>query len=106
MLFTPRRQHMRSGPTSIPQQPPSPTPQRTPTSPILPSPTGLDVEEDVRAGLERLDLEPRSSSGSQSPRAGPHSKQAKIRAKSKGGAQDVWSFIEKTAQHRTCILCK
>ena len=104
MLFTPHRQHMRAGPTSIPQQPPSPTPQRTPTSSILLSPTGSDVEEDIRAGLEKLDLQPRSSLGSQSPWAGPHSKQ--IRAKTKPGAPDVWSFIEKTAQHRTCILCK
>ena len=67
MLFTPHRQRMRAGPTSLPQQPPSPTPQRGPTSPILLSSTDSDVEEDVRDRLEKLDLRPHSSSCSQSP---------------------------------------
>ena len=63
------------------------------------------MEDEVRAGLEKLNLQPRSSSGSQSPRAGPHSKLAKVQ-RTKGGAKDVWHFYEKTGPERVCILCK
>jgi hypothetical protein len=63
----------------------------------------------VREGLRRLNLEPRSSSGSQSPRAGRHSKQARVSPKAKGtgrGAKDVWTFFEQVANKRNCILCQ
>jgi hypothetical protein len=72
---------------------------------------GSDVEDEVRAGLERLDLaqsgSQSSGSGSQSPRAGPHSKARKVPSKSKGGAQDVWTCYEKSENNRhRCLFCK
>ena len=91
----------------------TPTPAHQPeSSTLLQRPsneTDSDVEPEVRAGLERLDLSNSSSSqsGSQSPRAGPHSKTRNIHSKPKGGAKDIWSFYEKseTNRHR-CIFCK
>ena len=107
ILFTPCvRQHH---PVQVPahQQPPSPTPQ--PAKPPLSlssssSPSGSESEDEVRVGLKRLQLKPRS--GSQSPRAGPHSKQHGIASRPKGGAKDVWTFFEKSSVRHICILCK
>ena len=110
ILFTPHAPHQGRSQVHTYQSQASPTPHyphQTPESPILSSTSrDSDVEVDVRVSLEKLNLERRSSSGLQSPCAGPHSKQAKVRVQTKGGAKDVWTFFDKTAQHRTCILCK
>jgi len=108
VLFTPRRGHPGS---QQHQQPPSPTPYRF-QPPLISAPPSLssdasDLEDEVRAGLQRLDLQPHSSSGSQSPDAGPHSKVKKAASKPRGGAKDVWEFFKKseTSQRHTCELC-
>jgi hypothetical protein len=51
--------------------PPSPTPARLPPPHSPPSPAD-NIEDDIRAGLGRLELEPGSDS-SQSPDSIPHS---------------------------------
>ena len=114
VLFTPRPRHtpyIQNPRGQLPNQP-SPTPQsRTTSSPAQPffssiSGSSSDTEDDVtRVGLERLILEPSSSSGSQSPRAGHHSKQARVPPKVKG-AEDVWTFFEEAGNERNCILCQ
>jgi len=107
ILFTPRaRQHHHPHQVPAHQQPPSPTPLQSsrPSLSSNSSPSGSELEDEVRIGLKRLDL--KSRSGSQSPRAGPHSKQPKITSRPKGGAKDVWTFYEKSSMRHTCILCK
>jgi len=109
ILFTPRaRQHHHPHQVPAHQQPPSPTPLQSSRPPLSlssnSSPSGSELEDEVRIGLKRLDL--KSRSGSQSPRAGPHSKQPKITSRPKGGAKDVWTFYEKSSMRHTCILCK
>lgn len=118
VLFTPRtprtpRTRNQRGPIPAHQQHPSPTPHHVnplvqPT--VFPvSGSGSDVEDEMRAGLERLNLEPLSSSGSSSPRAGRHSRPSKarpIQPKSKAKANDVWTFFEETGNQRKCSLCK
>ena len=70
-----------------------------------------DTEDEVRTELEKLDLHSqsgsRSQSGSpsQSPRAGPHSTQRRVQ-RSKGGANDVWKFFEKSSGRHICLFCK
>jgi hypothetical protein len=59
----------------------------------------------VRTGLERLNLQTRSISGSQSPSAGSHSKQKKP-FRPRGGAKDVWTFFQKALGNQICILCQ
>jgi hypothetical protein len=63
----------------------------------------------LRIELEKLDLCSRSGShsrsGSQSPHAGPHSTQHKAQ-RSKGGANDVWNFFEKSSGRHSCKFCK
>ena len=89
-------------------QPSSPTPYqpaRQSTLLATGSPLGSDVEDEVRVGMERLELQSSSSSGSGLPRAGPHSKQ-KNTSRPRGGAKDVWSFFEKGLGRHTCMLCK
>jgi hypothetical protein len=119
VLFTPRantaKQH--HGPVPANQYPPpSPTPQRgqSPLKSVLTlssdnSPPGSDIEDEVRIALEKLDLHSQSSShsrsGSQSPRAGPHSTQHRAQ-RPKGGANDVWKFFEKSSARTTCVFCK
>ena len=117
ILFTPRTPHtphIRNPRSRVPHQPfstlQSTHPQVQVANTILSnSSSDSDIEDNVRAGLARLNLEPRSSSGSQSPRAGSHSKQARIPPKAKGKdreAKDVWTFFEKTDDKRHCILCQ
>jgi hypothetical protein len=105
VLFTPHAiQH------HAPQTPDSPTPYSSNEQPVSLSdnPSGSEVEAEIGTGLKRLNLAPSSSSsGSQSPRAGPHSKARIISSKPKGGAADVWKFFEKSESNRhICILCK
>ena len=111
VLFTPCTPQTQNPRVRVLNQP-SPTPQSI-YPPIQRQPTVLsrsssdsDIEADVREGLIRLNLEPRSSSGSQSPRAGRHSKQARALPKAKGGAKDVWTFFEKVDNKCNCILCQ
>lgn len=122
VLFTPHakstaRQHR--GQVTANQYPPaSPTPLRTgsPLKSVLtvsygtpPTLAGSDIEDDMREGLERLDLHSRSRSqsrsGSESPRAGPHSKH-KVVKKPRSGAKDVWRFFENSSGRQKCLLCK
>jgi hypothetical protein len=117
VLFTPRKQH--HGPVPGPASqypPPSPTPQRA-QSPLksalaLSSDNSSDTEDEVRVELEKLDLHSQSGSQSrscsQSPRAGPHSTQRKAAKaqRSKGGANDVWKFFEKSSGRHSCEFCK
>ena len=119
ILFTPRshataKQH--HGPPPANQfPPPSPTPQRaqSPLKSVLTlSNNSSDTEEEVRKELEKLDLHSQSgsrsrsgSSGSQSPRAGPHSIQHRAQ-RPRGGANDVWKFFEKKSGRAICIFCK
>jgi hypothetical protein len=109
VLFTPRTKQC---PVPTYQQSPSPTPYQPPSmSTLHPRPSsdsGSDFEGEVRAGLKRLELQPRPGSGSQSPRAGPHSRQRMPTKalKSKGGAKDVWIFFEKVSGRHACVFCK
>jgi hypothetical protein len=115
VLFTPRRHRGHPG-SQQDQLPPSPTPYRAYQTPLIPTPSSSssdtsDLEDEVRNGLQRLDLQPQSSSGSQSPaspRAGPHSKVKKVAPRPRGGAKDVWVFFEKpeNSHRHTCVLCK
>ena len=112
VLFTPCTPNQR-GQVPARQQHPSPTPYSAHSpvqSNVLPvSGSGSNVEDNVRAGLERLNLQPNSSSGSQSPCAGPHSRQPRARPvqpKTKGKADDVWTFFEETGNKRKCTLCQ
>jgi hypothetical protein len=105
VLFTPHAIRHRA-----PQPLYSPTPYSSNEQSVSLSdnPSGSDVEAEIGTGLKRLNLAPSSSSsGSQSPRAGPHSKARIIPLKPKGGAADVWKFFEKSQSNRhICILCK
>ncbi|KAF8812618.1 hypothetical protein BYT27DRAFT_7182580, partial [Phlegmacium glaucopus] len=113
VLFTPHaRQHRHTGPVPAYHPPTTPTPLGAP-KPVTSlssnsSPSDSEVEDEVRIGLERLDLKSQSGSqsGSQSPRAGPHSKQRKVTSRPRGGAKDVWIFFEKSSDRHTCLLCK
>jgi len=52
-------------------------------------------------------LQPRAASGSQSPRAGPHSQPTKAsKYKPKGGAKDVWQFFKKEPGCNICVICQ
>lgn len=110
VLFTPHLQRQGAGLVSGHQLSPSPTLQRAiqPQQPLLSfSGSDSEVEESVRVGLERLNLAPQTSSDSQSPQAGPHSKQNPVPKQSKGGAKDVWTFFDKSGdKHVQCVLCK
>ena len=114
VLFTPRanQQHPRTGHIPASQPPPSPTPLRAhqplPTSSPDSSSSHSEAEDRLRVRLERLNLQPQSASGSQSPRAGPHSKPTRVpvKPKTRGGAKDVWHFFEKESECHTCILCR
>ena len=91
---------------------PTPTPHQTTPTPVLlpkshsgsPSDSGSDLENEVRAGLKRLELQPQCGSRSQSPHAGPHSRQRALRPR--GGAKDVWVFFEKVSGWHPCLVCK
>ena len=96
---------------SAPQPPDSPTPHPSHEQPVYSlsdNMSGSEVENEIGTGLRRLDIaKSSSSSGSQSPRAGPHSRARNIPFKPKGGAKDVWKFFEKSQSNRhICILCK
>src|SRR5271156_5371015 len=97
VLFTPHAIRHRA-----PQPLDSPTPYSSNEQPVLLSDnSGSEVEAEIETGLKRLNLAPSSSSsGSQSPRAGPHSKARIIPLKPKGGAADVWKFFEKSQSNR------
>lgn len=115
ILFTPRRSRANTGPFAANQYPPpSPTPQRaqSPLKSVLALPSNnssSDTEDEMRMELEKLDLHSQSGSqsrsGSQSPRAGPHSTQRRAQ-RPKGGASDVWKFFEKSSGRHTCVFCK
>jgi hypothetical protein len=115
VLFTPRTphtpiiQHPRGQVPNQPSPTPQPRPARSLAQPSSFSGSSSDsTEDDVREGLERLNLEPRSTgsdSRSQSPRAGRHSKQARVPPKGRN-AKDVWTFFEKAGDRRSCILCR
>lgn len=113
VLFTPRASQHGTGPDPANEPPPSPTPlqahQPQPFSTSSPgsSSSQSGAEDRVRVRLERLNLQPQAS-GSQSPRAGPHSKPTKapLKHRPKGGAKDVWQFFKKEAGCNTCILCQ
>lgn len=112
VLFTPRHHHGHPG-SRQQQQPPSPTPYRISQPPLIhapssPSSNASDLEDEVRAGLQKLDLQHESSSGSQSSHAQPYSKVKKAAPRPRGGAKDVWAFFEKSeSSHRhTCAFCK
>jgi hypothetical protein len=103
--FTPAR--TAAAPAHLPD---SPTPLQRRQQPVLSNQSGSDVEDEVRAGLEDLNLarsgSQSSGSGPQSPRAGPHSKARKVPSKSRS-AQDVWTCFEKLENNRhRCLFCK
>jgi hypothetical protein len=94
VLFTPRTKH-----SFIPHHDsPSPTPFQEASQLISSS---SEVEEEVRGGLERLELQ----SDSQSP-VSPLAKHPKVKSRPKGGAKDVWNFFEKSSEQNICIICK
>jgi hypothetical protein len=126
VLFTPRPKQ-RANEALTRERQPSPTPQSIqppvhsslhPASEFVPhdipsAGTGNDSSDDsepLETALQALDIRSHSrcsSSGSSSPRAGPHSTQRKkTRLKPRGGAKDVWTFYEKSLGRQVCTLCK
>jgi len=110
VLFTPRASQHRTHPNPADESPPSPTPHRPqqfPTSSPDSSASESEAEDTARIRLERLNLQPRAALGSQSPRAGPHSKPtASSKYKPKGGAKDVWQFFKKEPGCNICVICQ
>lgn len=99
VLYTPRtkRHHV------FRQESPSPTPLQD--APQLISLDSEEVEEAVRGGLARLELEDRSDSQS-SDSISVSAELPKVKSRPKGGANDVWKFYEKSSDRHICIICK
>lgn len=114
VLFTPRtkqhQRHLSHSPTPGHQQPPSPCPFQASEETSQLALSDSEVEEEVRAGLEKLDLQPQSddSAPDSPPSNHPKVKTAKTvkTARPKGGAKDVWNFYEKSSDRNICIICK
>jgi hypothetical protein len=121
VLFTPRsKQPSLAGRTPRSKQPtgrtpacqPHPASQRRPhrqSSPTphsnIPDSDSLSEEEELRAGLTRLDLSSRSSSGSPSPQTNPRREAPKAPAKRKS-AKDVRTFFTLVDGIQACEFCK
>jgi len=141
ILFTPHKQHALQATAHGLQSSPTPNPairlgSPTPNPAIrlcshalhlapqlrLEQSSSSEENEELEAGVQRLNLGSKSSSdGSQShsgshshssshhthaPCAGPHSKMRKALSKPKGGAKDVWTFFKQVGAQHECQLCK
>ena len=108
VLFTPRtKQHV--GPVPACRQQSSPTPHTPHPHTVLQfeseSSSASEVEEDLGAALQGLNLQSQPGAGSQHPHAGPHSMH-KRRPRPRAGAKDVWTFIKKSSEQHICVLCE